>query len=674
MQRGFSRLIAVPVAAVAFILPQPARALCTTDNPCVTTPLDLGTLGGSSSESTGISADGSVVVGNIVTASGVFPHAFRWSGGVMTDLGTLGGALAVATGANADGSVVVGYSTPAGAGFWHAFRWSGGVMADLGTLGGRNSFANGVNASGSVVVGASEFENNSNTPHAFRWSGGVMTDLGTLGGSRSSAAAVNADGSVVVGYSSISGNVAEHATRWAGGALTDLGTLGGRTSQANAVNASGAVIVGDSEIISGSSEIHAFRWTGGVMTDLGILGGTRSSASAVSGDGSVVVGISSIANPSTFNNTHAFRWTAATGMRDLNTLLASAGVNMAGIVLWSATGISANGQFIVGTGFLSEPGRAYLVRYFDNETTGPIAGVTTRAAVQVSVDRLSDSRLGVMAQQHGLVAPLLGSDKPMQLGNEVGVFAAGGSVTGGGFARFAFGSGFAIQGGLAYAEESYQDVELRHVGMGALAAQYVHNGSGWLHPFAEAGGWWAPNAALTFDRAYMNGAGTAVGTGATHGDLGYVFARAGVLVSRDASDQLAVSAEIGRESMRVDAYAEAMSAANPFEAHVGQGTDRTDLAKVRLQWSHRFSPRLDSTLWAAGAHGFDRTSDLAAVVPSFGTVKPGDLEDKSWGEYGARLGFQLTEGMTIDAYANGVSSRGAIDTRVHVGTGLRLQY
>jgi probable HAF family extracellular repeat protein len=84
------------------------------------------------------------------------------------------------------------------------------------------------------------------------------------------------------------------------------------------------------------------------MVDLGTLGGSNSGALGVSADGSVVVGYS---NYDGNNNVgHAFRWTTATGMKDLNTLLANAGVNMTGITLASATAVSGNGQFIIGQG------------------------------------------------------------------------------------------------------------------------------------------------------------------------------------------------------------------------------------------------------------------------------------------------------------------------------------
>jgi probable HAF family extracellular repeat protein len=68
------------------------------------------------------------------------PHryyrAFRWQNGVMQDLGTLGGNESWALGVSADGSVVVGEAQNA-AGQERAFRWTAsGGMQDLGTLGG----------------------------------------------------------------------------------------------------------------------------------------------------------------------------------------------------------------------------------------------------------------------------------------------------------------------------------------------------------------------------------------------------------------------------------------------------------------------------------------------------------------------------------------------------------
>lgn len=205
--------------------------------------------------------------------------------------------------------------------------------------------------------------------------------------------------------------------------------------------------------------------------------------------------------------------------------------------------------------------------------------------------------------------------------------------------------------------------------------QYIYGGgASWWRPFVETGGWITPNAALSLSRAYANGAGTATGTGNANGDLSYVYARAGLLVAHSRADQLALSAEYGRERMMIDAYTEPLSAQNPFEAHVAKGADATNLGKLRLQWSHQFSSHIDSTLWVAGVRSFNRSSDLAATVPGIGTLVSTELGNLNWAEYGMRVGYKVTDAITLDAFANGVSGGGGIDTRHHTGASLRFQY
>jgi probable HAF family extracellular repeat protein len=301
-----------------------------------------GTFAGDFSNAYGVSADGSVVVGNTKNGSG-YIRAFRWTAaGGMQDLGTLGGNSSVAWGVSADGSVVVGNAANA-SGKIRAFRWTAaGGMQDLGTLGGDLSYAYGVSADGSVVVGVAT--NASGRSRAFRWTAaGGMQDLGTLGGNSSQAWGVSADGSVVVGFATTASGF--RAFRWmAAGGMQDLGTLGGELSYAYDVSADGSVVVGEAEYESG--KFRAFRWTAASgMQDLGTLGGNGSEAWGVSADGSVVVGLSVNAN----GQTRAFRWTAQSGMQDLNQLYANLLQN--GSNLYYAWAISPDGRYIVGDGY-----------------------------------------------------------------------------------------------------------------------------------------------------------------------------------------------------------------------------------------------------------------------------------------------------------------------------------
>jgi probable HAF family extracellular repeat protein len=159
----------------------------------------------------GVSADGSVVVGNGVGDSGI--EAFRWTeAGGMVGLRDLPGSgfSSRAYDVSADGSVVVGMSV--GGSGNEAFRWTAaGGMVGLGDLTGGtfSSDAYGVSADGSVVFGWSD---GSAGQEAFRWTvaGGMrsvrdilVNDYG-LGGqlagwTLSYVGACSADGSVIVG-------------------------------------------------------------------------------------------------------------------------------------------------------------------------------------------------------------------------------------------------------------------------------------------------------------------------------------------------------------------------------------------------------------------------------------------------------------------------------------------
>lgn len=162
---------------------------------------------------TGVSADGSVIVGHDLKHG----EAFRWSkGGGMRGLGRLpGGEQSWAFAVSADGVTIVGASTTSVQDEQQAVRWTteGGIES-LGKLsdGDSMSIAHDVSENGAVIVGVATGEKG---PQAFRWKKEVgMVGLGALpeGYGRSSAAAVSADGSVIVGY--IAGDAGYKAVRW----------------------------------------------------------------------------------------------------------------------------------------------------------------------------------------------------------------------------------------------------------------------------------------------------------------------------------------------------------------------------------------------------------------------------------------------------------------------------
>lgn len=305
----------------------------------------------------GVSADGSVVVGNVHVTDDCASFAFRWSAGVSEHIGSLGGRFCRAYALSADSSVIVGSSLDPW-GDWRAFRCEHGRMADLGSLGGGSSCAMGVSGDGLVAVGQSMVSCNG-AAHAFHWFGGYMLDLGTFGGSNSAAMAVSADGLSVVGWANTVGDTASHAFLWAGENLIDLGTLGGTDSYANAVSGDGSAAVGQSRVAD-NGPYHAFLWSGGSMVDLGTLGGSASIAYGVSGDGSVVVGKSQIAGDTVWK---AFRWTKEGGMQTLAQWLSSVGGACEDWSLTEARATNHDGSVVVGHGWLNGAGdQAFVAR------------------------------------------------------------------------------------------------------------------------------------------------------------------------------------------------------------------------------------------------------------------------------------------------------------------------
>ena len=334
---------------------------------------DIGDMPGGAVESVGygISGSGNAIVGRGVSVSGY--EAFRWTLGTgIVGLGDLPGGFfdSEATASNANGSVVVGigYSTQR-----EAFRWVDGVgMVGLGWLPGSTGFSEalGVNAAGNVVVGRGE--NASFNYEAFRWVDGVgMSGLGELAGGLdySSAYATNDAGNIVVGMSqSINGS---EAFRWVDGVgMVGLGDLagGGFSSIAFDVNASGNVVVGEGTT---ASAFEAFRWVDGVgMSSLGGLPGFfQSRANGVNAAGNIVVGFSD--GPA---GQEAVYWQDGVGMEALSTVLATAGVNMTGWMLYDARGVDDTGNIVTGYGAFG----GNTVAFIANVVTG---GVTTPAAL-----------------------------------------------------------------------------------------------------------------------------------------------------------------------------------------------------------------------------------------------------------------------------------------------------
>lgn len=176
-------------------------------------------------------------------------------------------------------------------------RGSTGNINGSGDISGSRTAADGTGTSHSVV-----WKNLSGDPAAPLY--GTPIDSGV-----NSGAIINDAGQVA-------GTLPPSGFFWAAPGTTSpqpMGTLGGSTIVFALSNAGQAT--GYSEITSGGAR-HAYLWPGSAsvgLRDLGTLGGGGSTGNALN-DAGVVVGTSDMQK----GFDHAFRWTSATGLLDLN--------------------------------------------------------------------------------------------------------------------------------------------------------------------------------------------------------------------------------------------------------------------------------------------------------------------------------------------------------------------
>ncbi|MGB1129751.1 MAG: hypothetical protein ACPG4K_06860 [Haloferula sp.] len=366
-----------------------------------------------SSSASGVSGDGSTVVGQSSSANG--PEGYYWKSGAgmigTGDLSSDGVSDQFSSnllGTNQAGTYLCGSGTTGAQSSpsVYATRWNASTgliqLPDLSSSGINFSFAVDSSSNGQMIIGRSLTTNGF---RAFLWTetgapNGTTSDLGFLlptpiltgdeVGVTSSASAITPSGSHVVGKSGYSVVTVEtvqpppiityeyidngdgtytlvpkltpvdpydvrtvieqgnEAFIWtSGGGMVGLGDLpggGAKSSDALAVSSDGSVVVGSGNSGQGP---EAVIWRNGVIEALGDLDGGETNARLldINSSGSIAVG-----QGTTASGAVAMVWNDALGLGNLKSLLVGQGVDMSGWTLTEATGISEDGQVIVGNG------------------------------------------------------------------------------------------------------------------------------------------------------------------------------------------------------------------------------------------------------------------------------------------------------------------------------------
>lgn len=307
------RWAVVGLGALAIAVSSPAVTLA---SGTATQIRDLGTLGGSTSESVAINDLGQIAGSSAATDGST--HAFIWAlGRGMRDLG-----MGTAVDINNLGQVV---GNDAGRVFLWAPRTG---RRDLGTLGGLSAKATDMNDRGQIVGSIDVTDGPNVVSHAFRWDPRQgLRDLGT-----GIATGINAQGQVagvaseMVGFFWDPRTGSEPIVVHPGGGVTgfSIGIAG--------INNRGQVT---------GTALQAFVWDRREgARSLNTLDALSSEATAINNRGQVVGRV----QDRLADVDHAFRWTAKSGMVDLTTgqnfafNAAATGINDAGhVVGWTMT-------------------------------------------------------------------------------------------------------------------------------------------------------------------------------------------------------------------------------------------------------------------------------------------------------------------------------------------------
>lgn len=215
---------------------------------------------------------------------------------------------------NAKGQVAFTHADPSAGLPPQAWFYDGAHLHQIGTLGGDVVRTTGLNDVGQVA-GVSTTVNG--LVHSFVWSSKHgMTDIGTLPGRNTAWDPVINNRGEVAGYSAADPSPPwPRAFRWsAASGIEDLGLLlpgESASAYARAINDAG-LIAGDAW--AGGSNYHAFIWSRAAgMVDIDTLGSRSSSPVAVGAKGQVAGNL--LNDPNNYGS--VFWWTRATGMRDL---------------------------------------------------------------------------------------------------------------------------------------------------------------------------------------------------------------------------------------------------------------------------------------------------------------------------------------------------------------------
>ena len=583
---------------------------------------------------------------------------------------------------SADGLTVVGSYVFDQAGV-RAFRWrADGGMDNLGVLvdeSGYESEAHGVSGDGRRVVGVSDYDSGFAARAGFVWiegaTGGVqgneqMFVLIAEETESTEARAISDNGNFVAGAFYIYDDVVRgQAMRWditdieenGANVGTNLGTLGGSSSWSTAISGDGSRVVGTAQ--NEDEYMRAFLWrdaSGGNnagMIDLGTLGGSHSNAMGISANGEYVVGR---AETGDLGSHVAFRWTEEEGMRAVSDLLAEDGVDVGSWILRVANDVSENGRVIIGTMAVGdEEDRAFIARLDgDGPNGGGLMDVAEYHQTLYSAAGIANAGefltwLPMNGAHHRplMLTPSLSGD---MCAWATGDFAQHGpSSTGMALAEVGactdLAGGNVRIGGAVGTSGSWQDLALG--GSARMQGQYVLSEIDWQPdgtPLLLSVTGMLGSYKANIDRAYSNGAATAMSRGETDAFGGAIRVRADWLEAAVLGNtSINPYASVGFSGLHVDGYTER---GGPFPAVFNEQILRHADIRVGLTAVTEFSASTKLSTTLEVAHRTGTAAGASGNVPGlFNFSLGGGTYSQTWARAGLELDHKVTDNLSLSA-------------------------
>jgi hypothetical protein len=290
-----------------------------------------------------------------------------------------------------------------------------------------------------------------------------------------------------------------------------------------------------------------------------------------------------------------------------------------------------------------------------------------------SINGLANQRFNQIVTNRVLGTVLLGVNEQVNCSDCVSGFGSAGSFSAGVHGRKELTPKLSLLAGIAYTQYSEGGYNVTSAPIGAFALRYDFVNWGSSRPFFDIGTILSPFEKVSYSRSYVTNLGAVALNSPTNSSDYGVYGRAGWISRLSARDEVAASVELWQMWQRVSGYSDPSVAFNPFNASIATGTDRTNLVKVGGQWTHLFGSSIETNINGGFVQSFSGHSGIVATVTGDGIIVP-TFGNQSWFEYGARVGFRITNGWVADLFLNGTAGPQPVGNTLHGGVGLRINY